>query len=259
MGNKLKKQSIGNTNIYLSEIGLGTVKFGRNTDVKYPKPFNIPSDKSILDILKTISSFGINYLDTAIAYGKANKRLGRLLPMVDYKFKIVAKIGERYCPNKGSIYDFSKKALYDDFNKLKLDLKINYIECILLHCNNYDYGKEVENGYEVLKEMKNLNYIGAFGASCKTQEGIELALKTKCDVVMIEPDLFQKTRQLFTSNSDTEILIKKVFSSGNILSDKTINPSDILNTYVQNSAILSVVIGSIDTNHITQNITPLIK
>lgn len=259
MGHKLKQNSIGNTNIYLSEIGLGTVKFGRNTDIKYPKSFEIPNDKHVIDILKTIGGLGINYLDTAIAYGNANERLGNLLPMIDYNFKIIAKVGERYCPIEGSKYDFSTKALNDDFNKLKLDLNINFIECLLLHCNDNDYDKDVKNGYEVIKKMKNLGYIGAFGSSCKTREGVNLALEMNCDVIMIEPHLFQETRQLFKKNPDTAIIVKKVFSSGNILLDSTVNPSDILDSYIQDKAILSAVIGSINVNHITQNIIPLIK
>ena len=88
MGHKLKKNPIGKTNIYLSEIGLGTVKFGRNTDIKYPKSFEIPDDKRMLDILKTIGGLGVNYLDTAIAYGNANERLGNLLPMIDYNYRM---------------------------------------------------------------------------------------------------------------------------------------------------------------------------
>ena len=259
MGHKLKKNPIGKTNIYLSEIGLGTVKFGRNTDIKYPKSFEIPDDKRMLDILKTIGGLGVNYLDTAIAYGNANERLGNLLPMIDYNFKIIAKVGERYCPIEGSKYDFSKKALNEDFNKLKLDLNINFIECLLLHCNNSDYGKDIENGYKVIKEMKNLNYIGAFGSSCKTRQGVNLALEMNCDVIMIEPDLFQETQQLFKKNPATAIIVKKVFSSGNILLDNTVSPSDILDSYIQDKAILSAVIGSINVNHITQNIIPLIR
>ena len=107
--------------------------------------------------------------------------------------------------------------------------------------------------------MKNLNYIGAFGSSCKTRQGVNLALEMNCDVIMIEPDLFQETQQLFKKNPATAIIVKKVFSSGNILLDNTVSPSDILDSYIQDKAILSAVIGSINVNHITQNIIPLIR
>ena len=40
----LQHRTLGHTGLQVSPIGLGTVKFGRNTAVKYPKPFNIPDD-----------------------------------------------------------------------------------------------------------------------------------------------------------------------------------------------------------------------
>ena len=40
----MKKIELGQTGLMVSRVGLGTVKFGRNTGVKYPNPFEIPDD-----------------------------------------------------------------------------------------------------------------------------------------------------------------------------------------------------------------------
>ena len=60
---------LGLSGLQLSVLGLGTVKLGRNTDVKYPQDFELPSDEAILNLLEVAGSLGINYLDTAPAYG----------------------------------------------------------------------------------------------------------------------------------------------------------------------------------------------
>ena len=43
----MTRRPLGQTDLLLSPIGLGTVKIGRNTDVKYPEGFELPSDRAV--------------------------------------------------------------------------------------------------------------------------------------------------------------------------------------------------------------------
>jgi aryl-alcohol dehydrogenase-like predicted oxidoreductase len=43
----LAKRPLGSTGIEVSSLGLGTVKFGRNQEVKYPTGFSLPVDRAI--------------------------------------------------------------------------------------------------------------------------------------------------------------------------------------------------------------------
>lgn len=71
-------RSLGQTGIEVSCLGLGTVKFGRNQEVKYPNNFSLPEDKQISALLDQAKGFGINLLDTAPAYGSSEQRqIGR--------------------------------------------------------------------------------------------------------------------------------------------------------------------------------------
>ena len=45
----MTRRPLGQTDLLLSPIGLGTVKIGRNTDVKYPEGFELPSDQAVVD------------------------------------------------------------------------------------------------------------------------------------------------------------------------------------------------------------------
>jgi len=71
---------LGSTGMLVSPLGLGTVKFGRNEQVKYPRPFAIPDDRRVAELLALALDLGINLLDTAPAYGSSEARIGKLLP-----------------------------------------------------------------------------------------------------------------------------------------------------------------------------------
>jgi len=62
-------RDLGDSGLSVSPIGLGTVKFGRNTDVKYPSAFALPDDRQLAALLDVAAECGINLLDTAPAYG----------------------------------------------------------------------------------------------------------------------------------------------------------------------------------------------
>ena len=256
MGIRLTQRKISNSNISLSEIGLGTVKFGRNTDIKYPESFDLPSDNDLIEILNTAAELGVDYLDTAVAYGTANQRLGQILPKINKKFKIVSKIGERYSPESGSKYDFTRTALEEDFEKLLEELGVNFIECLLLHCNDNDYGDDIKDGLKFLKQLKQKGLIGAYGSSCKTKEGVMLALDSDSDVVMIEPDLYYANQKwLKKNNTRISIMIKKIFNSGKLLNtDKNLSSSEIISKQLNDKNIISVVIGTINNEHLQMNI-----
>ena len=51
------KRALGNTGMNVSPLGLGTVKFGRNEKVKYPKPFDLPDDAALASLIATGKRF----------------------------------------------------------------------------------------------------------------------------------------------------------------------------------------------------------
>ena len=99
---------LGTTDIDVSVIGLGTVKFGRNTDVKYPTGFDLPSFEQMAELLSFAKEHGINLIDTAPAYGRSEERLGKLLKGQRQDWVICGKVGEEYVNNQ-SHFDFTPK------------------------------------------------------------------------------------------------------------------------------------------------------
>src|SRR5690625_7513454 len=73
------QRPLGRTGLMVSPIGLGTVKLGRNQRLKHPQPFELPSRKEAEYLLDCAHDLGINFIDTAAAYGSSEARLGELL------------------------------------------------------------------------------------------------------------------------------------------------------------------------------------
>ena len=90
----MRYRALGHTGIKVSELSLGTVKFGRNTKVKYPQEFAIPDMDCLQNLLALAADLGINTLDTAPAYGLSEARLGQLLAGQRHSWVLVAKAGE---------------------------------------------------------------------------------------------------------------------------------------------------------------------
>ncbi|HID48445.1 MAG TPA: aldo/keto reductase, partial [Chromatiales bacterium] len=89
----MELRPLGATGIEVSPLGLGTVKIGRNQQVKYPRGFRIPDDAAVRDLLGLARDLGLNLVDTAPAYGNSEERLGKLLPDKN-DWIIVTKVGE---------------------------------------------------------------------------------------------------------------------------------------------------------------------
>ena len=88
----MELRALGSTGIQASPLGLGTVKIGRDEQVKYPSGFKIPDDAEVKNLLALTWELGINFVDTAPAYGNSEERLGQLLPK-DQEWVIVSKVG----------------------------------------------------------------------------------------------------------------------------------------------------------------------
>ena len=91
----LSARPLGNTGIQVSPLGLGTVKIGRDQGLKYPNRFKLPSDREIRALFEEARTLGINFIDTAPAYGTSEEKIGKLLPDRQ-EWIIGTKVGEEF-------------------------------------------------------------------------------------------------------------------------------------------------------------------
>lgn len=177
------RRQLGRSGIAVAPIALGTTKLGRNTDVKYPASFQLPSDKEVAALFDSALKLGVNLIDTAPAYGDSEERLGALVKNHRDEIVLCSKAGEQYV-NGRSVYDFSASAIVASVDASLRRLWTDHLDILLLHSD----GQDVEiltqtDALDALNPLKQTGKIRALGISAKTPAGIREAARC-CDIVM---------------------------------------------------------------------------
>jgi len=177
------RRQLGQTSFAVAPIALGTTKLGRNTDVKYPARFALPSEPAVAELFESALMRGVNLIDTAPAYGESERKLGVFVENHRDEIVLCTKAGENYVDGR-SVYDFSAAAIVASVEASLRRLKTDRIDILLLHSD----GRDVEiltqtDALEALSELKRSGKIRALGISAKTASGIRAAAQS-CDIVM---------------------------------------------------------------------------
>ena len=195
---------LGSTGLFTSPIGLGTVKLGRNADVKYAEAFELPTDGEVQALLEEALRLGITLIDTAPAYGESERRLAPFLAAHRDRFLLCSKAGETWAPGRqqaglasqqaglasqqaglaSSTYDFSARAIEASVEESLRRLGTDRLDILLLHSDGRD--TEILQGTDALEAIDRLKAAGKVrlgGISAKTSGGI-LASIGRLDVVM---------------------------------------------------------------------------
>lgn len=256
----MQKRKLGKTGIDISMLGLGTVKFGRNQGVKYPQEFELPEDAALQNLLSCAEDIGINYLDTAPAYGSSEERLGKLLHGKRQHWVISTKAGEEFI-NGQSRFDFSAIGLTKSIERSLRRLRTDYLDIVLIHSSGDDEHIIVEDGvFDTLARLKERGKIRAFGMSTKTVAGGLLTIE-HADLAMVtyhpgytdEHPVIQRARK-----NRKGIIIKKALASGHLNQIPGENPvAASLQFIFAEPGVSSVVIGTINPDHLQENATAL--
>ena len=247
----VEKRTLGQSGIHASCLGLGTVKFGRNQEVKYPKTFSIPSDKQLEELLDEARELGINLLDTAPAYGSSEQRIGQILTDRS-NWILCTKVGEEFFNGK-SFYNFSGQHTKTSIERSLKNLNTDYLDLVLVHSDGND--NTIINStdcFEALSHLKDSGVIRAFGMSTKSVEGGIRAAEL-CDAVMVtlNPSNTQDIpviKHALLKNKG--VLVKKALNSGHVGGESVRNN---LNFAINTPGVTSVIIGTISKDHLSAN------
>lgn len=243
--------TLGNTGLQVSRLGLGTVKIGRNSSVKYPSPFDLPDDRSVRRLLDTARELGINLLDTAPAYGSSEERLGRLLPE-RHDWVLCGKAGEEFHDGQSS-FDFSATAIRRSVERSLHRLCTDHLDILLLHSDGNDRSiLEQTEAFETLTRLRDEGLVRAIGLSGKTVEGGLLALERGADCVMVtfnpeaseERTVIREARRL-----QRGVLVKKALNSGH----RAESLQENLDFVFGEAGVGAAIIGTLNPDHLYAN------
>jgi len=251
---------LGPSGIDVSVLGLGTVKFGRNQEVKYPATFSLPSDQELVAMLDQARSLGINLLDTAPAYGSSEQRLGRLL--TDRQdWVICTKVGEEFLNGK-SYYDFSETHVRHSVECSLRNLNTDYLDIVLVHSDGNDmHIIESTACLPTLMDLKEKGLIRAVGMSTKSLDGGLKAVELS-DLVMVtyNPSTTDDAEVIRYANSlNKGVLIKKALNSGHVATDGENSIQKNLKFALTPAGVSSVIVGTISPEHLRENVESVVR
>ncbi|MBI3441388.1 MAG: aldo/keto reductase [Proteobacteria bacterium] len=240
----------------VSVLGLGTVKFGRNQGVKYPggDGFALPTDREISSLLDLCLENGINLLDTAPAYGVAEKRLGALLGHRRKDFFLVTKIGEEFEGGK-SEYIFSAAHTRLSVDRSLQRLNTNYLDCVLVHANKNDLEIiEQTPVLETLAQMKAAGKILSFGVSTHSVAGGKRAVDLTDAVMLAYNQNYLAEKEVIdhAHRQGKAVLVKKGLASGHINTVGGLEQN--IRFILETPGVTSLVFGSFTPANILANI-----
>ncbi|HEY9207403.1 MAG TPA: aldo/keto reductase [Candidatus Methanoperedens sp.] len=194
----MKKISLGNTDYKVSRIGFGGIPISR---LEYNEAVNV---------VQRCINMGINFIDTAVAYGDSELKIGEAI----YGYDVVLATKSQSRDAAGI-----EKDVKASLSRLKTD----FIHLYQLHgVNNAEILKSVtakEGALDGLKKMKDEGCIGAIGITGRRAEVLSDALKTgEFETVQVpynfietEPEkvLFPLSREMKTG-----IIAMKPFGGG---------------------------------------------
>ncbi|WP_066257391.1 aldo/keto reductase [Neobacillus drentensis] len=149
----MKKRKLGNSDLYVTELGLGCMSIGTE-------------EKTARKIIEASLEEGINYFDTADLYdfGNNEKIVGTALKEVREHVIIATKVGNRWSQDKkGWSWDPSKSYIKEEVKQSLNRLGTDYIDLYQLHGGTIN--DPIEEAIEAFEELKAEGYIRYYGIS----------------------------------------------------------------------------------------------
>lgn len=166
----MKYRKLGNTGLFVSEIGYGSwLTFANQVDLDRAER-----------IIRRALELGINYIDTADVYakGKAEELLGRVLPGAAKRqdYVLATKV---YFPMGDGVNDrgLSRKHIFDSINDSLRRLKQEYVD--IYYCHRYDENTPLVETIQAMQDLIHLGKIMHWGVSQWTADQIAEA-SSKC-------------------------------------------------------------------------------
>lgn len=154
-----------------NKIVLGTANFGLNYGINN---FNGKiSDSELIEIILLAEKTGVSIIDTAQAYGDAEKRLGIALKGIDSKLKIVTKLKPSFNGRVSELLESSK---------IKLGIK-NFYGVLFHDFQDFIKNKNTLTELKIIKEEAGVSKIGF---SVYYPEEIEFLFNNNVDIDIVQ-------------------------------------------------------------------------
>lgn len=168
----MRYRELGRTGFKVSEISLGTVEIGMPYGIPENGKLTVPDEQAGAKLLNFALDHGINFLDTARAYGESEAFIGRALRHRRKDFYLASKVISRHgeVVTDQQIRDHTVASVHESLRQLETDC----IDLMMVHCRAAEIVPDPAQ-FQTLVDLKQEGKIRSIGASVY---GEEAALQT---------------------------------------------------------------------------------
>jgi aryl-alcohol dehydrogenase-like predicted oxidoreductase len=241
---------LGRSGLTVSPLGYGAFKIGRNVGIKYPAAYDLPDERAAARLLNAVLDLGINYLDTAPAYGLSEQRIGRALAGRRGEYVVSTKVGETFTDGR-SAYDFSAAAVRASVQRSLRQLGTDALDLVFIHSGGDDLAiLEQTDAVPTLEALRAGGLVRAIGLSAKSVEGARAALAW-ADAVMVEYHLDDPSAAPVIAEAaaaNVGVVVKKGLAAGRL------DPAASVRFALGTPGVGSLVVSSLSLEHLRENI-----
>ena len=202
----------------VSEIGLGTWQLGS-------AEWGVVDDQEAFSILRTFTTNGGNFIDTADVYGMgiSEKVIGRFKKTVNEQLYVATKLGRRSDKGFGGTKNFTYDGMKQQVESSLENLDVPQLFLEQLHCIPTE---ELRKGdvFKHLQKLQKENYIAHWGVSVETSEEALICLEQEgLASIQIIFNLFRQhvADEVFAKAKDRDVaLIVRVPLASGLLTGK---------------------------------------
>jgi aryl-alcohol dehydrogenase-like predicted oxidoreductase len=169
----MKYRELGRTGFNVSEISLGTVEIGMPYGIVANSHASVPDEPAAARLLNQALDLGINFIDTARAYGESEAIIGRSIAHRRREFVLASKVLTHHAQNltPAELRDRTVASVHESLRLLHTDA----IDLLMMHSAPVE---AILNGdlLEVLKGMQQQGHIRKIGASVYGEEAAVAAI-----------------------------------------------------------------------------------
>ena len=224
----MKYKRFGKTNWKVSNICVGTVELGMKYGLYSNGEKAIPSQQKSIDLLLESFDNGINFLDTAPAYGNSEEIVGKAIQKWNKKIYLATKI-ENFSdkPDKSELRKRIKLSITNSLRNLKVD----QIDLLQIHSMNIKDDTYLYT-LEILQKYLDKEIIGALGATVYEVEEAKAAIQsTLISAIQVQYNLLDQKMadEVFSlaNNNDIAILSRSTFLKGALTKRMSYLPSTL--------------------------------
>ena len=157
----MRYRTLGRTGLQVSEISLGTVEIGLDYGIDAGGRAHRPPEEAAAQLLNRALDLGVNFIDTARAYGEAEAIIGRVLAGRRKEFVLCSKVQPRTEENlsPGELREKLRESVHTSLRLLQTDV----LDILMIHSppTAVIMSGEVTGILEEMRAEGKLRWIGA--------------------------------------------------------------------------------------------------